>query len=417
MIEIFDGAMGTMLQKGGLRGCPELMNIEKAEEVRRIHEEYIEAGSTIITTNTFGGTKMKLSHYGLEKRMREINIAGVKIAKEAARGRAKVAGDIGPTGKFIKPLGELEFEEAYENFYEQAEALAEGGADYIIIETSIELQEMRAAILAVKEACNLPIISQFSYAEDGRTVTGTDPQTAAIILEAMGAAVIGVNCSLGPSQLVPIVKKLSESANVPISVQPNAGLPYLENGKTKFPMDAETFGRWAEKLIEAGARYIGGCCGTTPNHIRELCKNIKEIKIPEREKKRRKLYLASRSRTIEIDKEKETVLIGERINPTGRKKLGGEIREGKLMSVKREALNQIKAGAEILDVNMGVGGIDEAEAMRKAVIEIAQLTDAPLSIDTGNYEALEAGLRNYPGRALINSVTYEKERLEKYLPF
>ena len=421
MIEIFDGAMGTMLQEGGLKpgACPELMNVENPELVKKIHNAYIEAGSTIITTNTFGASTLKLEHYGISDRMRELNFAAVKLAKEIANGRAKVAGDIGPTGRFIAPLGDLDFEEAYHVFFEQSKALAEAGADFIIIETCIDLQEMRAALIAAHDACNLPVICQFSYSEDGRTVTGTDPQSAAILLDAMGASVIGVNCSLGPEQLVPVVKKLAENCSVPVSVQPNAGLPYLENGETKFPMDAETFGTWAPKLIEAGATYLGGCCGTTPAHIRELVKNVRGMNNFENQLNKsvpRQFAITSRSKTVFIDKTLPTVLIGERINPTGRKKLAAEIREGSLLSVKRDALNQVKAGAQVLDVNMGVGGIDEAAAMKRAVTEIAQLTDAPLSIDTGNVEALEAGLRAYPGRALINSVSAEPDRLKKFLP-
>ena len=426
MIEIFDGAMGTMLQRGGLKpgACPELMNIDQPEVVKKIHQAYINAGSTIITTNTFGGSSLKLAHYNLENRMREINFAAVKIAKEVSGDRVKVAGDIGSLGRFISPLGDLDFEEAYKIFYDQASVLAEAGADCIIIETIIDLQEMRAAILAVKDACNLPVICQFSYSEDGRTVTGTDPQTATILLDAMGADVIGVNCSLGPEQLLPIVKIISQNCRAQVSVQPNAGMPYLENGETKFPMDAENFGKFAPKLIEAGATFLGGCCGTTPDHIRELAKTINENKFSIKKsfiaskpfKHISRLHLTSRSKTIEIDQSLPTVLIGERINPTGRKKLAAEIREGSFLSVKREALNQVKAGAKILDVNMGVGGIDEAAAMKKAVAEISQLTDAPLAIDTGNVEALEAALRIYPGRALINSVTAEPERLAKFLP-
>ena len=421
MIHIFDGAMGTMLQAGGLKAgaCPELMNIEMPEVVKDIHRAYIESGSTIITTNTFGASMLKLAHYGIADRMAELNAAAVKIAKDASNGRAKVAGDMGPTGRFIAPLGDLDFEVAYNCFYEQSKALAEAGADFIIIETFIDLQEMRAALLAAKDACNLPVICQFSYSEDGRTVTGTDPQSAAILLEAMGAAVVGVNCSLGPEQLVPIVKALAENCTLSVSVQPNAGMPYLENGETKFPMDAVSFGKWAPKLIEAGATYLGGCCGTTPDHIRELAKSIKSFEGDVNDTPRpfnSMLRLTSRSKTVTIDKSLPTVLIGERINPTGRKKLAQEIREGSLLTVKRDALKQLREGASVLDVNMGVGGIDEAAAMKRAVTEIAQLTDAPLAIDTGNVDALEAGLRAYPGRALINSVTAESERLEKFLP-
>ncbi len=417
MIEIFDGAMGTMLQAGGLQAgaCPELMNVEAPEVVKKIHRAYIEAGATIIETNTFGASSLKLSHYGLENRVRELNFAAVKIAKDAANFQAKVAGSMGPTGKFISPLGDLEFDDAYKIFREQAEALSEAGADFLIIETCIDIQEMRAALLAAKDACNLPIICQLSYSEDGRTVTGTDPRSAAVILSAMGAAIIGVNCSLGPEQLVPVVKILAENCRVPVSVQPNAGMPYLENGATKFPMDAKTFGSWGAKLVEAGATYLGGCCGTTPDHIRELADVVKNLS-PAPRRFNRPLMLASRSKAVVIDKNLPTVLIGERINPTGRKKLAAEIREGSLLGVKKDALNQVKAGAKVLDVNMGVGGIDQKKMMAQAVREIARITDAPLAIDTGDAAALEAGLKNFPGRALINSVSFEPDRIKKFLP-
>lgn len=419
MIHIFDGAMGTMLQAGGLEpgACPELMNVDHPDVVKRIHEAYIAAGSTIIETNTFGASPLKLEHYGLTDRMAELNTAAVKIAKEAAGTRAKVAGSMGPTGRFIKPLGDLDFEEAYGSFYAQAAALASAGADYIIIETCIDIQEMRAALLAAKAAApTVPVICQLSYSEDGRTVTGTDPQTAAIILEAMGADIIGINCSLGPEQLVPIVKILAENSTVPISVQPNAGMPYLENGETVFPMGPEDFGKWAMPLLEAGATYLGGCCGTTPEHIAALARALDGVTKPARPAREPRLWLTSRSKSVCIDKSLPTRLIGERINPTGRKKLAAEIRDGSLLSVKKEAVNQVKAGAHLLDVNMGVGGIDQVKAMGDAVTEIAQLTDAPLCIDTGDAAALEAGLRAYPGRALINSVSAEPERIAQFLP-
>lgn len=419
MIHIFDGAMGTMLQAGGLKpgSCPELMNIEHPDVVKSIHEAYIKAGSTIIETNTFGASTIKLEHYGLADRMTELNTAAVKIAKSAAGERAKVAGSMGPTGRFIQPLGDLDFEAAYQVFYEQSQALAAAGVDYFIIETCIDIQEMRAALLAAKEAApKIPVICQLSYSEDGRTVTGTDPQSAAVILAAMGADIIGVNCSLGPEQLVPIVKTLAENCQVPISVQPNAGMPYLDNGETKFPMGAVEFGTWGRKLVEAGASFLGGCCGTTPEHIKELAKNVKNLAEPVRHNIKRQLMLASRSKTVVIDKDLPTRLIGERINPTGRKKLAAEIREGSLLSVKKEAVNQTKAGAHLLDVNMGVGGIDQAAAMKRAISEISQISDAPLAIDTGDAKALEAGLRAYPGRALINSVSAEKDRLRDFLP-
>ncbi len=415
MIEIFDGAMGTMLQAGGLKAgaCPELMNVDAPEVVKNIHRAYIDAGATIIETNTFGASSLKLAHYGISDRVRELNFAAVKIAKSA--GNVKVAGSIGPTGKFIAPLGDLTFDDAYKIFYEQSAALAEAGADFLIIETCIDIQEMRAALLAAKDACNLPIICQLSYSEDGRTVTGTDPQSAAVILEAMGASIIGVNCSLGPEQLVPVVKILAENCRVPVSVQPNAGMPYLEDGKTKFPMDAKTFGSWGAKLVDAGASFLGGCCGTTPEHIRELALNVKNLSPAPKKPFERQLMLASRSKNVAINKN-SIILIGERINPTGRKKLAAEIRNGSLLGVKKDAINQIKAGAQVLDVNMGVGGINQPEMMKKAVQEISRITDAPLAIDTGDAQALEAGLKAFPGRALINSVSFEPDRIKNFLP-
>ena len=418
MIHIFDGAMGTMLQAGGLKpgACPELMNIEQPEVVKNIHRAYIEAGATIIETNTFGASRLKLEHYGLSERVRELNTAAVKLAKEAAQERAQVAGSMGPTGRFVVPLGDLDFETAYDAFHEQAQALAEAGADYLIIETCIDIQEMRAALLAAKDVTDIPVICQLSYSEDGRTVTGTDPQSAAIILDAMGADIIGVNCSLGPEQLVPVVETLAKNCRRPISVQPNAGMPRLENGETIFPMGPEDFGQWAPKLVAAGASYVGGCCGTTPAHIRAMAEAVRGLDAPTRAEQPRRLWLASRSKAICIDKDLPTRLISERINPTGRKKLAAELREGSMLSIKKEAVNQVKAGAHLLDVNMGVGGIDQVAAMQKAVTEIAQLTDAPLCIDTSDPASLEAGLRAYPGRALINSVSAESPRLRDFLP-
>lgn len=418
MIHIFDGAMGTMLQEGGLKagGCPELMNIEQPEVVRKIHEAYIEAGATMIETNTFGASSLKLDHYGLEDRVAELNQAAVRIAQEASRGRAKIVGSLGPTGRFITPLGDLDFEEAYQSFYEQAKALADAGADYLIFETCIDIQEMRAGLLAAKDATKLPIICQLSYSEDGRSVTGTDPQTAAVTLEALGADIIGVNCSLGPQELVPIVQTLADNCSVPISVLPNAGMPRLENGKTIFPMQPDEFASWGTKLVAAGATYLGGCCGTTPAHIKALAAAVQDLSPAERKPADKRLRLTSRSKTIIIDKELPTTLIGERINPTGRKKLAEEIKNGSLFSVKREAIDQVRAGARLLDVNMGVGGIDQAKAMHDAIREVAQITDSPLAIDTSDTKTLEAGLRAYPGRALINSVSAEKERIEEFLP-
>jgi 5-methyltetrahydrofolate--homocysteine methyltransferase len=418
MIKIIDGAMGTMLQNAGLKAgeCPEYLNITKPEIVTSVHRQYVEHGADIIETNTFGANRIKLSHYHLSDKVREINHAAVRNARAACTENTLIAASIGSTGKFIEPLGEMSFDEAYDVFAEQAKALNEAGVDMFIIETIIDIQEMRAALLAVKDNSDKKVICQLSFSDDGRTVTGTDPQTAAITLAAMGADVIGANCSLGPEQLLPIVEILAANCDLPISVLPNAGMPHLENGKTVFPMSEDEMGKWAGKLIAAGATYLGGCCGTTPAHIAALKKAVQGLEPVSRAPRKARLALTSRSKTVFIDKDLPTVLIGERINPTGRKKLAAEIKGGSFLTVKKDAIEQLKAGAQVLDVNMGVGGIDQAKAMNDAIMEIAQLVDAPLAIDTSDAAALEAGLKAYPGRALINSVSGEKERLEKFLP-
>ncbi|QGG48448.1 homocysteine S-methyltransferase family protein [Heliorestis convoluta] len=420
MIKIFDGAMGTMLQEAGLQPgqCPEKMNIDQPEAVTAIHRLYVEKGAQILETNTFGANRIKLAHYGLSDQVEALCTGAVQAARAACGPTTEVAGSVGSTGKLIAPLGDLTFDEAVEVFREQIGALDRAGVDYIIIETIIDIQEMRAALLAAKEVTTKPVICQLTFGSDGRTVTGTDPQTAAILLEAMGADVIGANCSLGPAQLLPLIETLARSTSKPISIQPNAGMPVLIEGKTVFPMKAEEFASWAPKLAAAGATYIGGCCGTTPEHIEAVQKALQNFQAPPRPERVASSYtaLTSRSRTVFLGPDFAPVLIGERINPTGRKALAAEIKEGNWKTVKKDALGQIEAGAQILDVNMGVPGIDQSEAMHKAITELSMLVDAPLAIDTTDVKALEAGLKAYPGRALINSVSAEPERMEEFLP-
>lgn len=421
MIYIFDGAMGTMLHDAGLPTgtCPELWNIEQPAAITAIHKSYIDSGADIIETNTFGANRIKLMHYGLQDKVALLNTAAVRAARTACGPDTKIAGSVGPTGKLIAPLGDLTFDDAYEVFFEQISALHNAGIDMILIETIIDIQEMRAALLAAKAVTDKPIICQMSFGADGRTVTGTDPVTAAIILEAMGADIIGANCSLGPAQLLPIVQKLAGATKCPISIQPNAGMPKLINKQTIFPMTPEEIGIWAAQLVSAGAHYIGGCCGTTPEHIKaikEAVKNLTVPLLPNIQELRKTTALTSRSKTVYIGASCPTVIIGERINPTGRKQLAADIRAGQFISVKKEALDQLRAGAHILDVNMGVPGIDQANAMQYAIQELSMLVDAPLVIDTTDPVALEAGLKAYPGRALINSISAEPERLEAFLP-
>ena len=418
MIYIFDGAMGTMLQEAGLApgSCPEIWNIEYPEKITAVHRQYINSGANIIETNTFGANRIKLSHYGLADKVNAINNAAVKAAQAACGPATKIAGSIGPTGKFIAPLGELDFDHAYEVYAEQIAALAAAGVDYIIIETIIDIQEMRAALLAAKTKTNKPVICQLSFGADGRTITGTDARTAAVVLEALGADIIGANCSLGPAQLLPIITTLAQTVNLPISVQPNAGMPELINGQTVFPMTPAEMAAWAPKLIDAGATYLGGCCGTTPAHIQGLHKAVHHLKPALRSNLQLPTALASRSKTVYLGSGYPTIIIGERINPTGRKDLAADIRENKFLAVKKEALGQLNAGASVLDVNMGVPGIDQPTAMKYAIQELSMLVDAPLALDTTDPAALEAGLKAFPGRALINSVSAEPERLDIFLP-
>lgn len=426
---IFDGAMGTMLQQSGLveGECPELFNVEHPEVVTGIHAAYLKNGSDIVTTNTFGACSLKLADYGLADRVAEINSAAVKAAKKAiadVKPSAKVAGSMGPTGQFIEPLGQIFFDEVYATYYEQASALIEAGVDFIIIETIIDIQEMRAALLAARDArekaakteTDVKIICQFSFSEDGRTITGTPPEAAAILMEAMGADVVGINCSLGPEQLIPLVERLASVTNLPISAQPNAGMPMLVGRETVFPLSPEEMGSFVPALIDVGATYVGACCGSTPQHIAEIAKAAKAHTPKERKEVVPFTAFTSRTGFVKVGHTEKPIIIGERINPTGRKVLAKEIKEGSFAMVKRDALAQVAAGADVLDVNMGVPDVDVAAVMKRAIMELTMLVDVPLSIDTLDPAAMEAGLKAYPGRPLINSVNAEPEQLAQVLP-
>ena len=426
---IFDGAMGTMLQAAGLEEgyCPELFNVEKPNVVKDIHGNYLKHGADIITTNTFGACSLKLEDYGLQDRVAEINTAAVKVAKEAIamyKPEARVAGSMGPTGRFLQPLGNMSFDSIYESYREQADALIEAGVDFIIIETIIDVQEMRAALLAsldAREAAGktkdqVQIICQFSFSEDGRTITGTPPEVATTIVEAIGADIIGINCSLGPEQIEPLIKKIASVTNLPISCQPNAGMPQLINKQTVFPLSAENMGPLMIPIADAGASYLGGCCGTTPAHIQSIANAIKNHTPKKRPHVEAKTIITSRTKLLELGHGVKPLIIGERINPTGRKILAQELRDGSFIRVKRDALDQVEAGADILDVNMGVAGMDQSPLMEKAIFDLSMLVETPLSIDTLDPAAMEIALKNYPGRALINSVNGEEESITHVMP-
>ncbi|HWI60662.1 MAG TPA: homocysteine S-methyltransferase family protein [Symbiobacteriaceae bacterium] len=421
MIHVFDGAMGTLLQSRGLPpgACPDAWNLTNPNEVAWVHTQYVTAGATIIETNTFGATPIRLSHYGLQDQTREINLAAVRIAREAAGGRALVAASMGPLGALVEPLGDFPFDQAYAEFAAQAKALAEAKPDFIIIETIADLNELRAALLACRDhAPGIRRIAQITIDPSGRAFTGTDPETAALVLQSLGADVIGFNCSVGPDVLLGAVERMAKVARVPISVQPNAGLPLLQlDGTTTFPMGPAEFAAYGPKLVAAGASFVGGCCGTTPEHIRQLRAAVEGLQPRSTHGPLAEvLGLASRTQSLFFVDSNLPIAIGERINPTGRKLLSKDIKEGTFALVRKEAKQQVAAGARVLDVNVGVPLIDEAAAMARAVSLVQDTVAVPLCIDSPDPAALEAGLKACVGKPLVNSFSLEEGRAEKVLP-
>lgn len=414
---ILDGATGSNLQKAGMPTgvCPELWIMEHEEALIRLQEKYVEAGTDILYAPTFSGNREKLKEYGLSDRTEEINKRLVTISKKAAKDRALVAGDMTMTGVALEPVGPMKLEELIDIYKEQARCLFEAGVDLFVVETMMSLAETRAAVIAIREVCNLPVMASMTFQEDGRTLYGTDPVTAVVVLQSIGADVIGVNCSTGPEQMLPVVRKMKEYADVPLLVKPNAGLPELVEGETIYPMSAEEFASFGPAFVEAGAGLLGGCCGTTPEHIAQLAGRVRGLATVPPEN-RHPIMLASERKSQEILPDGPFLIIGERINPTGKKRLQQELREGRLDLVEEMAEEQEELGAHILDINMGTNGIDEKEMMLKAIQKVSMVSDLPLCIDTSYVEVMEAALRAYPGRALVNSVSMEKEKVEKLLP-
>lgn len=416
-VVLLDGATGTNLQKSGMPTgvCPEQWILEHPDVIRQLQRSYVQAGTNILYAPTFTANRIKLAEYGLEGRLREINRALVLLSKEAADGKALVAGDLTMTGQQLYPLGDLQFEQLAEVYKEQAEVLYEAGVDLFVVETMMSLQETRAAVLAVKETCGLPVMASLTFEPDGRTLFGTDPATAVVVLQSLGADAVGLNCSTGPQEMAEIVDTMYAYANVPILAKPNAGLPELEQGTTVYRMTPEAFAAAGKKLAEAGASILGGCCGTDPSHIRALAQAVADVRSPKIRTERKRM-LASERRTVEISLDGSFQIVGERINPTGKKKLQAQLREGNLELVRSMAREQEENGAAVLDINMGMNGIDEKQMMLEAVYEVTAAVDCPLCIDSSYIEVIEAALRIYPGRALINSISLEKEKFERLLP-
>ena len=410
--------MGTVLQGLGMKigGCPDELNITNPEMIKEVHKGYIKAGSIVVTTCTFGANRIKLKEYNLDKKLTEINMKAAQNAREAAGKEKFVAGGLGPTGRFLEPIGDLSFDEAVDIFSEQVNALKDGGVDLIIIETMMDIREMKAAIIAAK-APGLPVAATMTFDETMRTVLGTPPEVFAIVAEGLGADVIGANCSLGIEGIYKAVLAMSRVAGLPLIAQPNAGIPYLKDGKTIFPASPSDMAEYVPKLLDAGVRVIGGCCGTTPEHIKAMAEKVRESKSQRvKESELTITRLASRSGFVEFGSGSWSVIIGERINPTGKKNLQQEIKEKKTSIIRKEAKSQQEAGAHILDVNVGVPGIDEPASMQMTVFAVNENCQIPIVLDSSSLAALEAGLKAVDGKALINSVSGEEKKLNTILP-
>lgn len=414
---ILDGATGTNLQDAGMPVgvCPEQWILEHEDVMIRLQKDYVEAGTNILYAPTFTANRIKLEEYGIEEHLEEMNERLVGISREAAGDRALVAGDLTMTGQQLFPMGDLMFEELVDIYKEQVRAILKAGVDLFVVETMMSLQESRAAVLAIRETCDLPVMVSLTFNEDGRTLYGTDPATAVVVMQSLGADAVGLNCSTGPEEMLAPVKEMVAYANIPVLAKPNAGLPELVDGVTVYNTTPEEFAAVGKKLVEEGAAIVGGCCGTTPAHIKALSDAVREIPVREISDKRRRI-LTSERKSVEIDLDGPFLVVGERINPTGKKKLQAELKEGSLDLVRSMARAQEENGASILDVNMGMNGIDEKQMMLDVIYEVSTTVDCPLCIDSSHVDIIEAALRIYPGRALINSISLEKEKFEKLLP-
>ena len=401
MITYFDGGIGTMLNlKAG--ELPELLNINDPERVYAIHKAYADAGCNIISANTFGANRFKYDNVD------EIVKSAVKNAKRTGK---KVALDIGPTGKLLKPMGDLDFEECVDIFADVVKA-GRDEADLVLLETFGDLYEIKAAMLAVKENCDLPLVVSMIFDEKARLLTGADVRTACAVVEGLGADAIGFNCGLGPKQMIPLVEELEKHASIPILVMPNAGLPESVNGETIFNVDPDEFASYMTQIAKMGVSYLGGCCGTTPAHLKAMIEATKDIedKVPEF---KNETIVASYSKSVNLS---EGAVIGERINPTGKKLMKEALRNKDMDYVLRQGITQSEAGAHILDVNMGLPEIDEKEMLCSGVYELQSVLPVPLQLDSGDAEAMEAALRLYNGKAMINSVNGKEKSMKEVFP-
>ena len=415
-IVYLDGGMGTLLQKNGLQPgeLPERWNISHPEVIKEIHKSYYDSGSNIVNTNTFGANSLK---FGTDE-LSEIIYHAVKNADEARKASSGkqekfIALDVGPTGKLLKPLGDLDFEDAVKAFAEVISLGVKYGVDLITIETMNDSYETKAAVLAAKENSDLPIIVTNAYGENGRLMTGADPAVMAAMLEGMGVDAIGANCSLGPKQLMGVMDELLKYCSVPVAFKPNAGLPKSDGKVTYYDVDAEEFAQDIKLAVANGVRIVGGCCGTTPEYIKKVCELTRDMRPKEIEKK---TYSVCTSYNKAVFFGEKPILIGERINPTGKKRFKQALLENDIGYILQEAVNQQAKGVHVLDVNVGLPGIDEAQMLTNSVCELQCVTDLPLQIDSSDPVAMESALRRYKGKAMINSVNGKEENLNAIFP-
>lgn len=412
-----DGGLGSLLQERGLQAgeLPGNWNITQPEELVDIHRAYLEAGADIITTNTFGVDRLKYNE-NTEYTTDQVITAAVRLVKEAiakSGRKAYTALDIGPTGKLLKPLGDLAFEDAYQIFQEAVQIGAREGADLILIETMSDSYEAKAAVLAAKENCDLPVFVTVTFDSKGKLLTGGSVESVVALLEGLGVDALGINCGLGPVQMKGILERFLQVASVPVIVNPNAGLPRSEGGKTVYDIDSDTFADEMKTIATMGARVIGGCCGTTPEHIRKTVEACQDL-VPVPVSPKHRTVVSSFAQAVVIDK--DPVIIGERINPTGKSKFKQALREHNLEYILREGVTQQDHGAHVLDVNVGLPEIDEPSMMEEVVRELQSIIDLPLQIDTSNIEAMERAMRIYNGKPLINSVNGKAESMEAVFP-
>lgn len=409
----FDGALGTMLQKKGLAAgqCPEMWNLDHPEILIEIHKAYLEAGAHIINANTFGANRCKIEN------VKEVVTAGISLAKQAVqeshRQDAYVALDIGPTGKLLAPMGDLDFEEAVSIFAEMVRAGAKAGADLVLIETMSDSYEAKAALLAAKENCDLPVFITFIFDENHRLLSGGSVQSVIPMCEGLKADAVGINCGLGPAQMLPIVKEIVQISSLPVIVNPNAGLPRQLGNQTVYDLSDDEFAFLMKEIAALGVQGVGGCCGTTPSTIKTMVQTIRNCPFQPIAPKKM-TWVTSYSQAVQIGP--KPVVIGERINPTGKKRLKEALRNQEYEYILSQALEQEIAGAHILDVNVGLPEIDEPSMMKEMICQIQSVTACPLQIDTGNIEALEQALRIYNGRPMVNSVNGKLESMESVFP-